>query len=201
MRNNHAAQPQLIQFWILGQAFNPFLTTNPYSKSATVLRSSRGLEMNGTAEWPVSGLRACFLSSPSQESYEFSGVILVFLDVRRGTCAIYFGPGDLLDRTTITRIHALISALLVMLIASILEAAPAFANNTFPGTVIAGSDGTFTGTNVGATGEAGEPATFGGGSLNTMWYSWTAPAAGVVVIGTCNPTASTTTNFDTTLGV
>ncbi len=157
--------------------------------------------MDGRAAWPVGGFPACTFTSPTPSVCEFSSVILVFLDVRRGTCAIYFGPGDLPDRTTITRIHALISALLVVLLASVLEAAPAFANNTFPGTVIAGSNGTFTGTNVGATGEAGEPATFGGGSLNTMWYSWTAPAAGVVVIGTCNPTASTTTNFDTTLGV
>ena len=196
MRNNHAARPQRIQFWILGQALNPFLTTKPYSKSATVLRSSRGLEMNGTAARPVGGLSARVLSSPSRESCEFSGVILVFLDVRRGTCAIYFGPSDLLDKTTIARIYLLLSAMLIALFAGALGASPAFATNNFPGTTISGNSGSFLDTNVGATGEAGEPTTYGGGALNTIWYSWTAPATGTLTVQTCSATQTT---FDTTL--
>lgn len=54
----------------------------------------------------------------------------------------------------------------------------ALANNTFPGTTITGNSGSLLASNVGATGEAGEPVTFGGGNLNSMWYTWTAPASG-----------------------
>lgn len=51
------------------------------------------------------------------------------------------------------------------------------------------------------TGETGEPLTLGNGSLNTHWYSWTAPTSAYVSFGTCNPTGSSLTNFDTTIGV
>lgn len=77
---------------------------------------------------------------------------------------------------------------------------PAFATDNFPGTTISGT-GSLTGTNTGATGEAGEPTTFGGGALETIWYSWTAPATGRAVFATCNQTGNTFTNFDTTLNV
>jgi uncharacterized repeat protein (TIGR01451 family) len=75
----------------------------------------------------------------------------------------------------------------------------AFANNTFPGTLLTGSSGSISGTTVGATGETGEPASFGGGNLNTIWYSWTATATGTFTVATCNLTSETNTNFDTTL--
>ena len=129
----------------------------------------------------------------------FLCVIVAFSDVRNGAFAIYFGPDDLFDALTIERTRVLLSVALITLVASLCSASKAFANDTFPGTTITGSNGTFTGTVVGATGQAGEP-NITGGNLNTMWYSWTAPASGVFVAGTCNPTASTTTNFDTTLG-
>jgi uncharacterized repeat protein (TIGR01451 family) len=74
--------------------------------------------------------------------------------------------------------------------------AAAHANNTFPGTTISGAGSNFSASNVGATGETGEPTTYGGGNLNTMWYSWTAPGNGTVTFETCgNPQ----TTFDTTL--
>ncbi|MEM7461531.1 MAG: hypothetical protein AAF362_02500, partial [Pseudomonadota bacterium] len=66
----------------------------------------------------------------------------------------------------------------------------------FPGITISGTSGSATGSNIGATGESGEPTTFGGGSLNTIWYSWTAPANGSVTFETCSTTQTT---FDTTL--
>ncbi|MFZ1814768.1 MAG: hypothetical protein WBO55_16105 [Rhizobiaceae bacterium] len=72
----------------------------------------------------------------------------------------------------------------------------AHAGDNFPGTTITGSSGSLTGSTTGATGEAGEPTTYGGGSLNTMWYSWTAPSVGVFIVETCS---ATQTNFDTTL--
>lgn len=73
--------------------------------------------------------------------------------------------------------------------------APAYANNTFPGTTITGTVGSTNGSTVGATGQTGEPTTYGGGSLNTIWYNWTAASSGTVTFQTCGGS----TNFDTTL--
>jgi Calx-beta domain len=75
------------------------------------------------------------------------------------------------------------------------------AADTFPGGTLTGNGGSFVDSNVGTTGETGEPLTLGGGALNTQWYSWTAPISGFVTIGTCNPAGSTLTNFDTTVGI
>ena len=87
------------------------------------------------------------------------------------------------------------SAFLIFLV-SFVFAAPALANNTFPGTTISGNSGSLLSNNNTATGETGEPATFGGGNLNTMWYSWTAAAGGSLTVETCSATQTT---FDTTL--
>ena len=74
------------------------------------------------------------------------------------------------------------------------------ANDNFPpGTILAGTSGTVIGTNVGATGQVGENTTYGGGNLNTIWYSWTAPANGLFTAATCNLGVETATNVDTTL--
>ena len=74
----------------------------------------------------------------------------------------------------------------------------ALASDNFPGTTISGTSGSITGntTTPLASGQAGEPVTFGGGNLNTFWYSWTAPATGSVTFETCGVTQTT---FDTTL--
>ena len=77
---------------------------------------------------------------------------------------------------------------------------PAFATDIFPGTTIAGT-GSLTGTNTGAASEPGEPVTFGGGAVESIWYSWTAPATGVAVFATCNQTGNIFGNFDTTMGI
>lgn len=88
----------------------------------------------------------------------------------------------------------------VFAVAGLLAGGNALAGDNFPGTTITGN-GSFVASNSGATSETGEPATFGGGSLNSMWYSWTAPSTGVATVGTCNQTGSTSGNFDTTMGV
>jgi hypothetical protein len=61
--------------------------------------------------------------------------------------------------------------------------------------VITGPSGSATGSNMNATKETGEPniATNPGGA--SVWYSWTAPASGQVVISTAG------SSFDTLLGV
>ncbi len=89
---------------------------------------------------------------------------------------------------------------ILLLLGMLLGSGPAFAQDAFPGTSISGN-GSLTGSNTGATSETGEPVTFGGGAVESMWYSWTAPATGVAVVGTCNQTGNTFGNFDTTLGV
>ena len=62
---------------------------------------------------------------------------------------------------------------------------------------ISGSSGSVSGTNVDATGEVGEPDNMGDSApIQSAWYSWTAPATGKFLFGTCNDTT-----FDTTLGV
>ncbi len=76
----------------------------------------------------------------------------------------------------------------------------ASASDTFPGTTISGS-GSVTASNAGATSETGEPTPNGNAAfqpLNTIWYSWTAPSNGTLVVQTCG---STVTSFDTVLGL
>jgi large repetitive protein len=81
-----------------------------------------------------------------------------------------------------------------------LQSTFALANDTFPGTVISGS-GSLASSNADATAEAGEPIAGPNPAfppLNTMWYSWTAPSNGTLVVQTCG---STVTSFDTALGI
>lgn len=60
--------------------------------------------------------------------------------------------------------------------------------------VLTGLSAVTTGTNVEATKEPNEPS-HGTGSAASVWYSWTAPAAGSVMIETCD------SDFDTLLAV
>ncbi len=74
------------------------------------------------------------------------------------------------------------------------------AGDIFPGTTISGS-GSIGGNNTGANVEAGEPTAGGNvnfNPVNSLWYSWTAPATGVLVVQTCGVAV---TNFDTVLGI
>ncbi len=105
------------------------------------------------------------------------------------------------------QLKAALVTLVALLLAGLSLASPALAVDTFPGTTISGT-GSLTGTTVGATGEPGEyvgsTTTFppgGGAPLNSIWYSWTAPSSGVVSFGTCNPTGSSLTNYDSTIVV
>ena len=72
-----------------------------------------------------------------------------------------------------------------------------FNDNFASAVALSGADVTRTGdTNVGATLQAGEATTVAGALGGTsVWYSWTAPANGMVVVDT------TTSDFDTLLGV
>jgi hypothetical protein len=74
----------------------------------------------------------------------------------------------------------------------VLSGSDAFASAT----VLIGSFATDTGSNVGATGETGEPNPTGGASPTTsVWWKWTAPANGSVEVNTNG------SDFDTILGV
>ncbi len=90
---------------------------------------------------------------------------------------------------------------LALLLLNFVLSNSSFAADTFPGGTLTGTGGSFVDNNELMTGETGEPLTLGNGSLNTHWYSWTAPTSAYVSFGTCNPTGSSLTNFDTTIGV
>jgi hypothetical protein len=66
-----------------------------------------------------------------------------------------------------------------------------FANSQF----ISGNSGSISGTNAGATKEAGEPNHANNSGGASIWYFWSAPADGYVTITTAG------SNFDTLLGV
>ena len=69
-------------------------------------------------------------------------------------------------------------------------------NNSFGSrTLLSGTSITATGSNVGATVEAGEPNVLGIGGTASVWWTWTAPTSGTVTLST------TGSSFDTTLGV
>ncbi len=103
---------------------------------------------------------------------------------------------NLSQLTTTDRIKIPFIIFLVVALGILLPTVSARATDAFPGNTISGMSGSFTDSNTTATGEAGEPTTFGGGNLNTIWYNWTAPATGTFTVQTCS---STITTFDTTL--
>ena len=70
------------------------------------------------------------------------------------------------------------------------------ANDKFADRItLSGALATATGSNVGATKEAGEPKHGANGGGKSIWYSWTAPTTGLVSIDTLG------SNFKTVLGV
>jgi uncharacterized repeat protein (TIGR01451 family) len=78
---------------------------------------------------------------------------------------------------------------------NLLEAARP-ANDAFASRVtVAGSGGSATGTSLLATEEAGEPVHGGSGGAHSVWWKWTAPAAGQVTLATAG------SGFDTLLAV
>ena len=75
-------------------------------------------------------------------------------------------------------------------------AVPPPANDNFANRIVlAGATVTTTGTNNGATKEAGEPNHNGNPGGKSVWWSWTAPSSGVWTISTIG------SSFDTVLGV
>ena len=85
-------------------------------------------------------------------------------------------------------------ALVLVLATSCLVSRSAIANDNFSatapigGTAISGVSGAVTGNNTGATSQTGEPVTAGAGSVNSIWYTWTAPVSGTVTFETCSAT-------------
>ena len=71
------------------------------------------------------------------------------------------------------------------------------ANDNFASAeVISGLSGSTTGSNINALGETGEPAnTTLSEPIHSVWYAWTTPESGTVVVDLCG------SDFDTTLGV
>ncbi len=75
-------------------------------------------------------------------------------------------------------------------ISVVLNIAGASSNDNFAGRItLTGADATGTGSNIGATGEAGE--TGGSSPYHTLWWTWTAPISGPVAINTYGSTFDT----------
>src|SRR5205823_11949611 len=68
-------------------------------------------------------------------------------------------------------------------------------NNFASATAITGTTATITGSNVGANKESGEPVHAGNSGGKSVWWTWTATAAGTVTIDTLG------SSFDTLLAV
>jgi hypothetical protein len=89
---------------------------------------------------------------------------------------------------------ALAAAATLLVSGTALGAAPA--NDEFAAAVeLSGSPASHTGTNADAVKEAGEPNHAGNAGGASIWYRWTAPAAGLVTVATCG------SDFDTLLAV
>ena len=109
---------------------------------------------------------------------------------------LLLGAFVLSQSATKDRVIANIAKLIVVFLGLVLSSVSARATDPFPGNLITGMSGSFTDSNTTATGQGGEPVTFGGGNLNTIWYNWNAPASGTATFQTCS---NTITTFDTTI--
>ncbi|MFZ9697136.1 MAG: S8 family serine peptidase [Ilumatobacteraceae bacterium] len=79
---------------------------------------------------------------------------------------------------------------------------PRPANDNFANALaIAGASGLVEGSNIYATRETGEPTHGGSGGSASLWYRWTAPSDGSLVVATGSTNGATTSSFDTLLGV
>src|SRR5262249_48342802 len=95
--------------------------------------------------------------------------------------------------------HSVIISSTILVAGLMVGASPQAApiNDNFAcATVVSGSSVSVTGSNVGATKEAGEPniVSYSAGG-RSVWWTWTAPASGSVRISTAS------SSFDTLLGV
>ncbi len=177
----------------LAQPINPFLIRKPYSKfmPCLVLREISGANLQECVPFVTFGVilnvdsihktsvfLACFVPGASMGDSNF----VVFVELKEMSGGV--------------TIRNLLILLATVMLALANMAGDALASDNFPGTTISGTSGSFVSSNVGTTGETGEPASYGTNTLNTMWYSWTAPATGTLNVQTCS---STQTNFDTTL--
>ncbi len=67
--------------------------------------------------------------------------------------------------------------------------------------ILSNNAASLSGTNVGATKEAGEPNHANNAGGESVWYKWTAPSNGKMTVDTRGSTTASNTMLDTTLGV
>jgi hypothetical protein len=129
-------------------------------------------------------------NNAGEPAWSPDGTKIAFSSVRDGNFEIYVMNADGTGQTRIT-------------INSAVDFEPAWqwtrlrvVNDMFAdATELTGISDTDTGSNLGATGEPGEPSLFGDTLLNSVWWKWTAPASGQVTIDTIG------SDFDTNLAV
>ena len=95
---------------------------------------------------------------------------------------------------------ALVAALafaVMAIVAARQQAMAQAANNNFANaTTLTGTSGSVNGTTIVATAEAGEPSPGVNGTINSVWYRWTAPSAGTLNVNMC-----TNLTYDTHLAI
>ena len=97
-------------------------------------------------------------------------------------------------RETVSAAALVAAAFALMFVPAALASPPA--NDNFANAIaLAGDGGSQAGTNDEATPEPGEPHHAGTPAFASVWYSWAAPADGIVTLDTC------TADFDTRLAV
>ena len=192
------------------------------------MRHVQAHELFGSAAWPAAAEISVDIN-PMQFDVDGKGFLCVNFRLqsadserRFGVCVIDLRTGSVLAAFSLACVtegfpaEVLVAALAIFAVRTVLKSgravpatlaaglafAPvsAWATDNFPGTTISGTSGSIGGSNVGATGQTGEPFVAVNGSslaqVNSIWYSWTAPATGTVIFQTCS---STSTNFDTVL--
>jgi uncharacterized repeat protein (TIGR01451 family) len=193
---NGVVVPTLAVLTISTQVVNQFLTRPAYACLLTICLAWVNAQFLCAAAGRSFGMAQGSMTHADRHP-QLSGVSSAFGGGR--AFAVLFHAGENVSRAVAMGRLIAIIAFMMWLTAAL--SSNAFAADAFPGPAL-GIGGSFVDTNVGTTGETGEPTTLPAGStLNTQWYSWTAPVSGFVSFGTCNPTGSSLTNFDTTIGI
>lgn len=157
--------------------------------SGTVVVSTRGSDFDTTLG-VFRGASVGALTSVATNDDE--GLFLGILTSRVSFSAV----SGTTYRIAIDGYHGAVGNILLAVNQTVAPPRVAPANNNFANRIaLTGASVSTTGTNIGASLQAGEPRIVGQQGGHSVWWSWTAPATGLVTISTSG------SDFDTLLGV
>ena len=174
--------------------------TKPVIPASPVARAASDIDFDGfTVGWnPVSGATGYLVDI--SRSADFSTFEPGYQNVDVGGILGGRATGLTGSTTYFYRVRAYngagVSASSAPISAVTTAAPPAPGNDMFVNRLpLTGNSVSTTGENSGATPETGEPEHGDFPAIKSLWWTWTAPAAGVVIISTAG------SDFDTTLGI